>query len=193
MHPYSRREPCSRSSDRASRVTILRTRPPPDRPLDLAQRKDAQHIGGMSRHLASLVWSRDGRPFTYEQYGRDHRVTYGTGTAQDVSAASEYRGNPALPNPEELLVAALSSCHMLTFLAIAAKKKLVVERYEDEAVGILARPEGGPMQVTEVTLRPRITFEGAPPDAATLASMHEQAHRGCFIANSVRTQVHVEH
>jgi organic hydroperoxide reductase OsmC/OhrA len=146
----------------------------------------------MSEHHTSLVWSKDERPFTYEQYGRDHRVTYGTGTAQDVSAASEYRGNPALPNPEELLVAALSSCHMLTFLAIAAKKKLVVERYQDDAVGTLARPEGGPMQVTEVTLKPRVTFSGEPPDQATLASMHEQAHRGCFIANSVKTVVRID-
>jgi len=145
----------------------------------------------MSEHRTSLLWSRGERPFTYEQYGRDHRVTYGTGTAHDVSAAPEYRGNAALPNPEELLVAALSSCHMLTFLAVAAKKKLVVERYEDDAVGTLARPEGGAMQVTEVILKPRVTFEGEAPDAATLASMHEQAHRGCFIANSVKTQVRV--
>jgi organic hydroperoxide reductase OsmC/OhrA len=144
----------------------------------------------MSHHQSRLLWERGETPFTYETYSRDHRISYGTGTEQRLSAAQEYRGSPSLPNPEELLVAALSSCHMLTFLAIAAKKKLVVERYEDDAVGTLARPEGGPMQVTEVVLRPRVTFT-EPVDDATLASLHEQAHRGCFIANSVKTSVRV--
>lgn len=146
----------------------------------------------MSQHLAQLRWQRTDAPFTYETYSRDHTIAFGTGSSMPLSAAHEYKGNPALSNPEELLVAALSSCHMLTFLAIAAKNKLVVERYEDDAVGTLARPEGAPMHVTEVILRPRVTFSGTVPDAATLAKLHEQAHKGCFIANSVKTTVRVE-
>lgn len=146
----------------------------------------------MSEHHASISWARGDAPYTYEQYPRDHAIHYGTGSAQQASAAAEYRGNPTLPNPEELLVAALSSCHMLTFLAICAKKKIVVEHYEDEAVGFLERPSGAPMQVTRVVLRPKITFGENAPDAATLASLHEQSHHGCFIAQSVKTDVEVE-
>lgn len=146
----------------------------------------------MSEHHASIAWARGERPFTYEEYGRDHTVAFGTGSSMTASAATEYRGNPVLPNPEELLVAALSSCHMLTFLAVCAKKKIVVERYQDAAVGWLERPAGQPMHVTRVVLRPKITFGGTPPDAAALASLHEQAHRGCFIAQSVKTEVTVE-
>ena len=145
----------------------------------------------MSQHTTKLVWSRGDIPFTYETYVRDHQLTFGTGSSVPLSSAPEYKGNPSLSNPEELLVAALSSCHMLTFLAVAAKKRLTVDRYEDDAVGTLARPEGGPMQVTEVILRPRVTFAGETPDAETLKSLHEQAHKGCFIANSVKTVVRV--
>ena len=146
----------------------------------------------MSEHHASVTWARGERGFSYEEYGRDHTVAFGTGSAMAASAAVEYRGSPTLPNPEELLVAALSSCHMLTFLAICAKKKIVIERYEDAAVGWLERPTGQPMHVTRVVLRPRVTFGAAPPDAAALAALHEQAHHGCFIAQSVKTEVTVE-
>ena len=147
----------------------------------------------MSEHRSRLEWNRNAEaPFDYEHYSRDHRVSMETGLVLPISAAPAYRGNPSLTNPEELLVAALSSCHMLTFLAIAARKGIVVERYEDEAVGHLERPSEGPMQVTRCSLRPRITFGANAPDAATLASLHEQAHRGCFIANSVKTIVTID-
>lgn len=146
----------------------------------------------MSQHEARLSWTRGQAAFTYETYVRDHRLELGSGSALDVSAAEEFKGNPRLTNPEELLVGALSSCHMLTFLAVAAKKGLAVERYEDHAVGVLERPEGAPMHVTRVTLRPKVTFSGEAPDAATLEKLHAQAHRGCFIANSVKTEVTVE-
>jgi organic hydroperoxide reductase OsmC/OhrA len=150
-------------------------------------------MGAMSLHRASIAWARNGEaPFTYDTYTRDHRVTMETGLVFPASAAPDYRGNPSRTNPEELLVAALSSCHMLTFLAIAAKKGFVVETYEDDAVGVLERPEGGPTHVTRCTLRPRIRFSGAAPDAETLAKLHAQAHRGCFIASSVKTAVTVE-
>jgi organic hydroperoxide reductase OsmC/OhrA len=116
----------------------------------------------------------------------------GGASALTLSAAQAFRGDPTHANPEDLLVAALSSCHMLTFLAVCARKGIVVDRYEDDATGLLERASGAPMQVTRVTLRPRITFAGTPPDATTMASLHEQAHHGCFIANSVKTIVTVE-
>lgn len=147
----------------------------------------------MSEHHAHLEWVRNAdAPFDYEHYSRDHRVSMQTGLVFPASAASDYRGNPSMTNPEELLVAALSSCHMLTFLAVAAKKGFTVERYEDDAVGVLERPQGAPMHLARCTLRPRIVFGGSAPDAATLHSLHEQAHRGCFIANSVKTVVTIE-
>ena len=80
---------------------------------------------------------------------------------------------------------------MLTFLAIAAKKRFVVNTYDDHAVGVMAKNEAGRMAITTVILSPRIVFLGAEPDAATLDQMHHLAHDQCFIANSVTTQVTV--
>lgn len=148
----------------------------------------------MSLHETNLVWERDpSLPFDYDHYTRDHRVSMQTGLVLPISAAVDYKGNPERTNPEELLVAALSSCHMLTFLAICAKKGIVVDRYEDQAVGTLSRPAGAPMSVTTCTLKPRVTFaEGHGPDREALAKLHEQAHKGCFIANSVKTEVSID-
>lgn len=147
----------------------------------------------MSNHEARISWARNAdAPFTYDTYSRDHRVAMETGLVFPISAAPDFKGSPTLTNPEELLVAALSSCHMLTFLAICAKKGFVVESYEDTAVGVLERAEGAPMHITRCVLRPRVAFSGTAPDAETLDKLHEQAHRGCFIANSVKTVVTVE-
>jgi organic hydroperoxide reductase OsmC/OhrA len=146
----------------------------------------------MSEHHAYVSWGREGADFGYESYPRSHAWRFGTGTTIRASAAAEYRGDPGLPNPEEALVAALSSCHMLTFLAIAARRGIVVDAYEDDARGYLEKNAEGRLAVTRVVLRPRIRFAGPPPDAAALAALHEQAHKGCFIANSVKTDVRVE-
>ena len=146
----------------------------------------------MSTHRAKVSWARGEHPFTYEGYSRAHRVTFGGGAAMEASAAAEYRGDAALPNPEEALVFALSSCHMLTFLAIAARKRLAVDAYEDRAEGTLAKDAEGRLAVTTCVLQPRVRFSpGVAVDAETLRSMHEQAHRGCFIAQSVKTDVRV--
>ncbi|MFC3550567.1 OsmC family protein [Lysobacter cavernae] len=146
----------------------------------------------MSEHIASIRWNRNGQPFDYEHYPRDHEVAFDNGNTMKGSAAPAYFGSADGVDPEEMLVAALSSCHMLTLLAIAAKKSWVVDRYEDDAVGTLAKNEDGRMMVTHVTLRPRIAFAGKAPDAAELERLHESAHRNCFIANSVKTAVRVE-
>jgi organic hydroperoxide reductase OsmC/OhrA len=110
-----------------------------------------------------------------------------------ASAAPAYRGNPAHVNPEEGLVAALSSCHMLTFLAIAAKKHFVVDRYSDHAIGFLEKNQHGKLAITRVILRPLVVFGGTtPPTPKQIAALHEGAHNECFIANSVTTEVTVE-
>lgn len=147
----------------------------------------------MSEHKVGLEWKRESDGFTYDTYNRDHMVTFEGGAQVATSAAPAYRGNPALVNPEEGLVAALSSCHMLTFLAVAAKKRFVVDRYSDHAVGYLEKNPAGRMAMTRVVLHPRVEFSGsALPTAADIAELHKQAHSGCFIANSVTTQVTIE-
>ncbi len=146
----------------------------------------------MSEHTSNIVWERGDRAFGYETYSREHRVTMGTGLSFRASAGVDFRGDGALTNPEELYVAALSGCHMLTFLAICARKKIVVDRYEDDAVGHLERTPGAPMHVARVTLRPRVVFSANAPDAEALRELHAQAHHGCFIASSVKTVVTVE-
>lgn len=109
------------------------------------------------------------------------------------SSAPQYHGNPELANPEEGLIAALSSCHMLTFLAIAALKRLKVDSYEDLASGELGKNDKDRMMISKVVLRPKVMFAGGKePDAETLASMHRKAHENCFVANSLATEVVVE-
>jgi organic hydroperoxide reductase OsmC/OhrA len=115
------------------------------------------------------------------------------GSRVTASAAPGYRGNPALVNPEEAFVAALSSCHMLTFLAVAAKRKFIVDTYSDRAVGFLEKNVKGKLAITRVILRPAVAFSGPTiPTKEQLAALHEEAHHGCFIANSVTTDVTVE-
>ncbi|HEU4686494.1 MAG TPA: OsmC family protein [Nitrospira sp.] len=147
----------------------------------------------MSEHAVGLEWKRESADFTFESYNRDHLLIFGGGITVPASSAPQYRGNPARVNPEEGLVAALSSCHMLTFLAVAAKQRLIVDQYQDHAVGFLEMNENGRLAVSRVILRPRVTFGGPTvPTDTQLAELHQRAHRACFIANSVKTQVTIE-
>jgi organic hydroperoxide reductase OsmC/OhrA len=147
----------------------------------------------MSEHHATIDWQRGGREFTYEGYSRDHTWTFQGGTQVTASAAPAYKGTPELVDPEEAFVASLSACHMLTFLALCTKKRFVVERYTDEAVGHLEKNAEGRLAITRVVLRPRIEFAGENrPSPADLDAMHHKAHELCFIANSVTTEITVE-
>lgn len=147
----------------------------------------------MSEHKVTLEWKRETDSFSYETYNRDHVLVFEGGIRVPASAAPAYRGNPAHVNPEDALVAALSSCHMLTFLAVAAKKQLVVDRYSDHAVGVLEKNQKGKLAITRVILRPRIVFGGSiSPTQEQITALHERAHSDCFIANSVTTDVTVE-
>jgi organic hydroperoxide reductase OsmC/OhrA len=143
----------------------------------------------MTEHHIKLTWDKGDAPFTYEAYPRNHAIAFKNGQqVVTTSASPAYRGDAARPDPEDLLVAALSSCHMLSFLAIAAKKKLTVKSYEDDAVGFLEN-DGGKLWITRVILRPKVAIDA---DAQMLAQIHHLAHEACFIANSVKTDISVE-
>jgi organic hydroperoxide reductase OsmC/OhrA len=147
----------------------------------------------MSEHAATVDWRRETPDFAYESYNRDHDWLFDAGVVVRASAAPAYRGGASCVDPEEAFVASLASCHMLTFLAIAARKKLVVDSYRDEAVGVLAKNAEGRLAITRVTLRPMVAFGGeTTPGADELAKLHDQAHHECFIASSVKTEVVVE-
>ena len=147
----------------------------------------------MSEHHASVRWTRTSSDFTYDSYNRAHEVRFKDGSiALPGSAAPEFKGDAGRVDPEEAFVASLSACHMLTFLAICARKRLTVDSYADDAVGIMEKGSNGKLWVSRVTLRPRVSFApGTVPDAATLADIHHRAHAECFIANSVKTDVAV--
>ena len=117
-------------------------------------------------------------------------LSMGGGQTLRASSAPEYAGDPARTNPEEALVAAVSSCHMLWFLSLAAKRGYVVDSYTDEAEGVMEKNAAGKIAVTKVTLRPLAVFSGAKlPDRAALDALHHAAHGECFIANSIRSEV----
>jgi organic hydroperoxide reductase OsmC/OhrA len=143
----------------------------------------------MSSFTATVRWDGDARPFTVETYGRDHAWTTGSGVVVPASAAPDYRGSSDRVNPEEAFVGALASCHMLTFLAVAARRGLGVRSYEDAAIGVLAKNASGRTAMTRVELRPKVVFDGVAPDAAALAALHARAHDACFIAQSVACEV----
>ncbi len=144
----------------------------------------------MSEHIAEISWKRQTESFAYDHYNRAHDWKFDAGVTVPGSAAPAYKGEPDRVDPEEAFVASLSSCHMLTFLAIAAKKKLTVDAYLDRAVGHMDKNAQGKLAVTSVDLHPQVTFAlGVEVDAATLKKLHHDAHENCFIANSVKTLV----
>lgn len=146
----------------------------------------------MSEHRATVRWQRTSDDFSSETYNRDHDWDFGHGVRLPASAAPDYRGAEDRVDPEQGFVAALSSCHMLTFLALAAKRRFVVESYDDEAVGHLDKNTEGRMAMVRVDLHPKVAFaEGAGPDDATLADLHAKAHKYCFISNSVTSDVRI--
>jgi organic hydroperoxide reductase OsmC/OhrA len=150
----------------------------------------------MSEHTAVVEWVRGDQPFSDHQYSRAHDWRFDGGALVKGSSAptsvAPPLSDPTAVDPEEALVAALSSCHMLFFLALAAKAGFVVDRYRDAPVATLARDERGRMSITEVVLRPVIDWSGATPDSERLEDLHHQSHRLCYIANSIRAEVRVE-
>jgi organic hydroperoxide reductase OsmC/OhrA len=147
----------------------------------------------MSEHRARIAWRRTTPDFVYETYDRAHDWHFDSGVTVPGSASPEFRGRPERVDPEEGFVASLSSCHMLTFLAIAARKRLVLDSYDDDATGFMRKNEEGRLAITKVILRPRIVWApGTTVAPAELDRMHHQSHLECFIANSVKTEIIVE-
>jgi organic hydroperoxide reductase OsmC/OhrA len=151
----------------------------------------------MSEYNTVVEWNRDGAVFTDNRYSRGHRWLFDGGVEVPASSSPSVvplpLSVPAAVDPEEAFVASLSSCHMLVFLSIAAKRGFVVDSYRDEAVGLLAKDSSGKLAMTRVTLRPQIQFGGDErPTADELAEMHHQSHEQCFIASSVKTDVRLE-
>jgi len=146
----------------------------------------------MSEHRATVRWKRESEDFAYDNYNRGHEWEL-SGVRIPASAAPEFLGTPDRVDPEQAFVAALSSCHMLTFLAVAARRRLTVDRYEDDAVGFLEKNAEGKLAMARVILRPRVVFApgGAPP-VAEVEKLHHKAHENCFIANSVRSEITIE-
>ncbi len=146
----------------------------------------------MSEHKATIKWQRESEDFSVKNYNRSHEWDFGDGNTLKASAAPAYQGDADRVDPEQAFVAALSACHMLTFLFVASQKKYTVDRYEDHAVGVLGKNAEGKMVMTEVTLRPKVIFSGDnQPDAQALEQLHEAAHKNCFLANSVTTRIQV--
>ncbi|MCB5360793.1 OsmC family protein [Vibrio lentus] len=152
----------------------------------------------MSEYSAVIRWTRgDDEAFNDNQYSRGHMWEFDGGVTVPASSSPHVVPLPfsveANVDPEEAFIAALSSCHMLTFLGIAAKQKYVIDSYVDDAVGVLEEDESGRSSVTRVTLRPDIVFSGSKiPTAKQLDKLHHLAHKNCFIANSVKTEIVVE-
>ena len=133
-----------------------------------------------------LTWS--GSTADYDTYDRQHQVVVGD-VPLTLSADPAFRGDPALPNPEQLLVAAASSCQLLSFLAVAARSGVEVLEYADDAVGLMPESER-PMRITEILLRPRVVARGATVER--VERLLHKAHEQCFIAQSLTSDVTLE-
>ena len=148
----------------------------------------------MSIHTAEIAWHRHDAVFTDNRYSRLHKWTFDGGAVVPGSSSPHVvrvpLSEPTAVDPEEAYVAALSSCHMLWFLNLAAVEGFVVDSYVDQAEGLMARNDEGKDAMTVVTLKPIVTFSGekAPTDAA-LERLHHAAHESCFLASSVKTQI----
>jgi organic hydroperoxide reductase OsmC/OhrA len=151
----------------------------------------------MATYRATADWSlKDGEDFATGRYSRGHSVVFGSGYEAPGTASPHVVGNkwsvPGAVDPEEMLVGAINTCHMLSFLHVAREAGFIVTRYRDEAVGVMEKNDAGELWVSKVTLHPEITYAGAQPDAGQRERMHHAAHEVCFIANSVKTEIVVE-
>ena len=149
----------------------------------------------MHTYTATLHWHRSEQPFTDGRYMRRHQWAFDSGVTVPASASPqvvpEPLSDPSCVDPEEAFVAALSSCHMLWFLHLAADEGYVVDRYEDQPVGHMD-PSDEPMWMRQVTLRPQVAFAGGALDTITLQQLHAAAHARCFLAHSVRSEIRIQ-
>jgi organic hydroperoxide reductase OsmC/OhrA len=152
----------------------------------------------MSEHTATIQWQRKNtEAFTDNKYSRAHQWLFDGGTEISASPSPHIVAAPysvaEYVDPEEAFIASLSSCHMLFFLQIAAKRKFIIDNYVDQAVGIMGKDDSGKVSMTQVILRPNVKYSGEKqPTLEQLEIMHHQAHEQCFLANSVKTEVVTE-
>jgi len=146
----------------------------------------------MSEHLICVEWARKSEDFSYEKFSRDHVWHYGNETKICASSSPDFFGNPQCLNPEQGFAASLSSCHMLTFLALCSRRNYVVDSYSDEAVAVLGKNNIGKIAIIKVELRPVVGFApGKAPTREQFTTLHDRAHDNCFIANSYASCVEV--
>jgi organic hydroperoxide reductase OsmC/OhrA len=151
----------------------------------------------MSAYTATLTWKRGEQPFGDGKYSRGHEIAFDGGFSI-MGSSSPHVVRPPLSredaaDPEELMVAALASCHMLFFLDFARRGGFVVDSYVDEPAGILAKRADGKMAMTKITLKPKVEWSGDKrPNADEIADLHHRSHEACFIANSFNGEVVVE-
>lgn len=143
------------------------------------------------QYKATIDWKRDTSvPFNAKSYDRTHDIRFNGGSHIRASSAPEFLGKAELPNPEELFISSIASCFMLTFLYWAAVKGLTVNAYTSEAIGTLTKNEEGKMAITEVIIKPTITYDrDQVPDSTLTQELFHKAHDNCFISTSVKTKV----
>jgi organic hydroperoxide reductase OsmC/OhrA len=151
----------------------------------------------MSTYSAKIVWKVDtADTFTKGRYSRGHSWAFDGGVVVPASS-SPHAVRPPFSredavDPEEALVAAASSCHLLSFLWVASKKGFTVESYEDDAVGEMTTNDRGGQWVSKITLNPTIVWIGDAPTEEQLAELHHEAHHLCYIANSIKSEIVIE-
>ena len=153
----------------------------------------------MSEHKATITWRRSGEAadFLRGRYSREHTWKFDGGLTVPASPSPSVVpapwSNAAHVDPEEALVASASSCHMLTFVWLAGKAGFQVDSYEDDSIGVMSKNEMGVPWISLITLRPKIVYGGERrPLPEDVNNLHHQAHKQCFIANSIRAEIRVE-
>ena len=151
----------------------------------------------MTTYTATVTWKRGEQHFADGKYSRAHEITFDGGTVVPGSSSPHVVRVPLsredAVDPEEMLVASLSMCHMLFFLDFARRSGFVIDSYVDAAEGAFGKDERGRLAVTSVTLKPRIEWSGEKrPGAADIADLNHKAHEACFIANSFRGEVVID-
>jgi organic hydroperoxide reductase OsmC/OhrA len=151
----------------------------------------------MASYTATVIWKRGDQVFTDRKYSRAHEIKFDGGTVVPGSSSPHVVRLPMsredAVDPEEMLVASLSMCHMLFFLDFASREGFVLDSYEDPAEGLFGKDERGRLAITKVTLKPQLAWSGEKrPNAVEIAELHHKSHEACFIANSFRGEVVVD-
>ncbi len=163
----------------------------------MKDRTSIEATASVSAYTTTVSWRRRDAVFSDNRYSREHTWTFDGGVVVPASSSPHVvpipLSNAANVDPEESYVAAISSCHMLFFLGLAAARTFVIDSYDDAAVGVMEKNENGKMWMSRVTLRPKIVFSGTSlPSTADINALHHDSHAQCYIANSVKTEIVIQ-